>query len=163
MGLPKTTFRFVAPLSSMDAAFLKSALFVPKEIVSQLPGGRIRVKGTMNGAPFSLALLHLKDGSRYFAVSAALRKAARMKAGDQVSVSFKLVDPDRLHVPEELQAVLSQDADALHAWEKLTLGYQRSLIHYITSVKNVDSRIQRALELTARAKAGLLRGAKKKS
>jgi len=117
------------------------------------------VKGTFNGAPFALAVQHLRDGSRYFSVSAALRKAAGIKKeGDPVTVSFKIVDPDRLDIPEELEAVLLQDDLARKAWEKLTTGYQRSLIHYITSVKNVDSRIKRALDLLNRAKAGLLFG-----
>ena len=59
-------------------------------------------------------------------------------------------------------AVLSQDDAGKEAWDKLTTGYQRSLIHYITSVKNVDSRIKRALDLINRAKAGALHGQQKK-
>ena len=50
----------------------------------------------------------------------------------------------------------------MKAWEELTTGYQRSLIHYITSVKNVDSRIKRSIELLERAKAGLLAVQKRK-
>ena len=84
-----------------------------------------------------------------------------MKLGDIVKVNFKIVDADKLDVPEELEAVLSQDDDARKAWQKLTTGYRRSLIHYVTSVKNVDSRIKRALDLLNRAKAGLLQGQKK--
>ena len=59
-------------------------------------------------------------------------------------------------------AVLSQDGEGKDAWDKLTTGYQRSLIHYVTSVKNVDSRIKRALDLVNRAKLGLLHGQRTK-
>jgi uncharacterized protein YdeI (YjbR/CyaY-like superfamily) len=135
---------------------------LPEEIIEQLPKGRVRVKGTFNGAPFSLAVQHLKDGKYYFSVSAPLRKAARIKPGEKGEVTFKIVDPDKIEIPEELEAVLAQDDLAMKAWKKLTTGYQRSLIHYVTSVKNVDSRIKRSLQLMEKAKAGLLHGAKNK-
>ena len=162
MALQENTFRFQTRLSEIDAALIKTAIFLPENVVRQLPKGRIRVKGTFNDAPFALAVQHLKDGSRYFSVGAPLRKAAKIKVGDSVQVAFNIVDPNKLDVPEELEAVLEQDDLARKAWDKLTTGYQRSLIHYITSVKNVDSRIKRSLDLLNRAKAGLLHGQKKK-
>ena len=154
-------FYFEARLSDIDGRFIKTAIFLPENIIRKLPKGRIRVKGTFNAAPFALAVQNLKDGSRYFSVGAPLRRAAKMKLGDTVKVNFKIVDADKLDIPEELEAVLSQDDDARKAWQNLTTGYQRSLIHYVTSVKNVDSRIKRALDLLNRAKAGLLHGQKK--
>ncbi len=162
MGLRKTTFRFSAPLSPIKAVFLNSAIFLPEKVIAQLPEGRVRVKGTFNGAPFALAVQHLKDGSRYFSVSAHLRKAAGVEIGDKVDVSFRLVDRDKVDIPQELKAVLVQDQKAMEVWKSLTPGYQRSLILYVTSVKNIDSRIDRALRLMERAKAGLLQGQKRK-
>ena len=162
MPAPRMTFRFRTTLSEIEGLFIKTAIFLPEEIIHALPKGRVRVKGTMNSAAFALAVQHLKDGSRYFSVSAPLRKAAGIRMGDPVEVYFQLVDPDKLDMPEELEAVLDQDELAREAWDKLTTGYQRSLIHYITSVKNVDSRIKRSIDLLNRARAGLLHGQKKK-
>ena len=159
--MPARTFQFETKLSEISTALIKTAIFLPEKIIRQLPSGRVRVKGTFNNAGFSLAVLHLKDGSRYFSVSAALRRAAKIRVGDPVRVNFKIVNPDKLDIPEELQAILAQDDDARKAWEKLTTGYRRSLIHYVTSVKNVDSRIKRSLDLLNKAKAGLLHGQKK--
>lgn len=161
MGQLKT-FHFDTRLSEIDGVLIKTAIFLPAEIVRKLPKGRIRTKGTFNDAEFALAVQNLKDGSRYFSVGAPLRKAARIKLGDRVKVSFRIVDADALDIPEELMAVLSQDDAGKKAWDKLTTGYQRSLIHYITSVKNVDSRINRALDLVNRAKSGLLHGQRTK-
>lgn len=158
----KSSFRFQTSLAPIKAPFLKTAIFLPAEIIRQLPKGRVRVKGTFNGAPFALAVQHLKDGSRYFAVSAPLRKAAGIDLGDKVAVAFKTVDPDNVEIPEELEAVLAQDDRAREAWDKLTKGYQRGLIHYVTSVKNIDSRISRAIDTLNRAKAGMLQGQKKR-
>lgn len=159
MPASKARFRFQTTLAPIEAPFMKTAIYLPGDVIRQLPKGRVRVKGTCNGAPFALAVQHLKDGSRYFSVSAALRKSAGIrKVGDRVVVTFKIVDPDELEIPEEMEAVLAQDDLAREAWEKLTIGYKRSLIIYITSVKNVDSRIARSLDLLSRAKAGLLHG-----
>lgn len=158
---PNKQFKFETILSEIDSMLVKTVIYLPPKVVKALPPGRLRVKGTFNGAPFALAVQHLKDGSRYFSVSAPLRKIAHLRVGGAVAVAFKIVDPDSLDIPEELEAVLSQDDEARKAWDELTTGYQRSLIHYVTSVKNVDSRIKRSIELLNRAKAGLLHGQKK--
>jgi hypothetical protein len=164
MAKPKSTstFTFKTTLSSIKGGLIHSVVYLPQEIVEQLPKGRLRTKGTLNGIPFALAPQYQKDGSRFFTVNAALKKAAKIKEGSRVEVTFKLVSPDLLDVPEELEAVLAQDEEAMTAWNNLTIGYQRSLIHYVTSVKNVDSRIKRSLELMEKAKFGQLAGAKKK-
>ena len=162
MPKTRTSFRFKTTLAPIKAPFLKTAIYLPDEVIRQLPKGRVRVEGTFNGTPFSLAVQHLKDGSRYFSVSGPLRKAAGMELGDSVTVAFKLIDPDKLDIPEELEAILEQDEEARKAWDTLTRGYQRGLILYVTSVKNVDSRIRRALDLLNRAKAGLLHGQQRK-
>ena len=66
------TFRFDTRLSEIDGVLIKTAIFLPEEIIRKLPTGRIRVKGTFNDAPFALAVQNLKDGSRYFSVGGPL-------------------------------------------------------------------------------------------
>lgn len=156
MGKGKPAFQFSTTLSNSKGNFISTVIYLPHGIVDMLPKGRIRAKGTMNGAAFALAPQYKKDGSRFFTVSATLRKAAKIKAGDKVDVIFKLVDKDEIEIPEELEAVLSQDEKAKRAWEKLTSGRQRDVIIYVTSVKNTDSRISRALQSIEKVKAGLL-------
>jgi hypothetical protein len=158
---PTPTFSFKSILATMKGGLIHSVVYLPEEIIEQLPKGRVRTKGTINGIPFALAPQYKKDGSRFFTVNASLKKAAKIKEGSRVEVNFRLVDPDELDMPEELEAVLAQDEEAMIAWNNLTIGYQRSLILYVTSVKNVDSRIKRSLELMEKAKFGKLAGAKK--
>jgi uncharacterized protein YdeI (YjbR/CyaY-like superfamily) len=153
------TFKFEARLTRIDALFMQYILVLPDEVLERIDKkGRIRVKGTMNGAPFALAIQNLKTGERYFSVSAPLRKAAKIQLSVPVQVVFELVDENQLDVPEELLAVLEEDPEGKAAFEQLTTGYKRSLIHYITSVKNVDSRIKRAFELVQKAKYVQLHG-----
>lgn len=150
--MPKKEFKFKSRLSPIKGTFLNTVIYIPENVVKDLPKGRIRTKGTINGALFALAPQYKKDGSRYFAVSAALRKAAKINEGDLVEVRFMLVDPDIIEIPEEFAVALEQDEEAKEIWDTFTTGMQRSLIHYVTSVKNVDSRIKRSLELLQKAK-----------
>lgn len=130
--------------------------------MKELPPGRHRTKGTMNEAPFSLAIQYRKNGPSFFMVSASLRRAAKIKVGDLVNVSFTIVDPDKVELPEELEAVLEQDPEGATVWESFTPGVQRSLAHYVFSVKNVESRIKRALFLVDKAKQGAYSKPRKK-
>lgn len=156
MARGKTTFRFSTTLSSAKGNFIPTIIYLPKEIVDALPKGRIRTKGTINGVPFALAPQYKIDGSRFFTVSSRLRKSAKIKAGDNVEVVFKIVDKDEVEMPEELEAVLLQDDKAMSTWNELTSGMQRNVIIYVTAVKNVDSRISRALKSIEKVKAGVL-------
>ena len=112
------------------------------------------MQGAINGIPFNLAPRPLADGSRYLTIGNSLRKELKIKLGDPVVVEFVLVDPDLLEVPQELQAALDFDEDALRFWQQYSTGLQRSLVHYINSAKSTETKIKRALELTAHMKAG---------
>ena len=156
------TYSFAERITRIDGLYMSYILIIPQEIIEKINSkGRVRVEGTMNGAPFALAIQNLKTGEKYFSTSNALRRAAKIQLSVPVEVKFHLVDPNKLDIPEELEAVLDEDQEGKEAFEKLTTGYKRSLIHYITSVKNVDSRVKRALELIERAKIGDLYGQRK--
>lgn len=157
------SYQFTASLEAIHEALKSTVVFLPEAIIKKLPAGRIRTKGTMNGTPFDLAVQYKKDGGRYFVVGGILRRAAGLKEGDRVTVVFHLTDPNKLVIPEELEAVLEQDDEARKVWDTFTLGYQRSLVYYITSVKNSDSRIKRALEIAGKAKIRALSGQQAKA
>ena len=161
--MKEKSYQFTATLEAVHEALKSTVVFLPEAIVKKLPAGRIRTKGTMNGAPFDLAVQYKKDGSRYFTVGGILRRAAKLKEGDRVTVVFHLTDPDKLGIPEELDAVLEQDDEFRKVWDTFTLGYQRSLVYDITSVKNSDSRIKRALEIAGKAKIRALSGQQAKA
>jgi hypothetical protein len=161
MPKPKSSFRFTTTLVAVKGSLMPVVIFLPQEITEALPKGRVRTKGTINGIPFALAPQYKKDGSRFFSINTAIRRAAKIKVGDKVEVQFKLVDFEKVDIPEELEAVLAQDDRAMEAWETFTIGMQRSLIHYVTSVKNVDSRIKRALAIMEKAKTRSLTVQKK--
>jgi len=154
-------YTFETRLKRVHDSHVDTIIVVPDKIIKSLPvEGRVRTKGTFNKTPFALAIQFKKDGTRYFSFSASLRRKARLGSGDPVKVRFWIVDPDEVDVPEELQAVLGQDLEAMKAWKSFTPGLQRGLAHYVNAVKNVDSRIKRALEIMEKAKYGQLHAQK---
>lgn len=147
------TYTFTTRLKTVHGSFTHTIIVVPDDIMDKLPEkGRVRAKGTFNKTPFALGIQYKKDGTRYFMVSAQLRRQAKLASGDPVDVSFRLVDAKVVDIPEELEAVLEQDDKAMKVWQTFTPGLQRGLAHYVNSVKNVDSRVKRALEIMEKAK-----------
>jgi len=158
----KQQFSFEASLIEYDDTLVNTVVELPATIIKKLPKGRVRVEGKLNNIPFNLGVQFKKSGARYLSISQAMRKAGKLKPGDKVKVRFDLVDPDKLELPEEMEAVLSQDDVGAKLWSKLTVGLQRSLVHYINSTKNVDLRIERALYLINKVKAGAYNSRMKK-
>ena len=146
-------FRFKGILEILDSNPSYTMISIPSEIISKFPEkGRLRTIGTLNGAKFSLAIQGRKNGTGFFMIGSALRRDAKITKGDPVEVEFSLCDPDFLELPEELQEVLEQDEEAGKIFYGMTVGMQRSLAHYVSGVKNTDSRIKRALELAFKMK-----------
>jgi hypothetical protein len=147
------SFKFSAILEDVEAMFISSVIYIPATVMKELPKNRVRVKGKINGAPFALAVQYRKEGRSFFVVSKPLRKAAQIEPGQKATVEFTIVS-DKVEIPEEMLAVLAQDDEGAKKWKQLTTGLQRSLCHYVTGVKNVDSRIKRALMLINKVKQG---------
>ncbi len=151
------SYRFQGILKILDSNPSYTMVTIPSEIISELPeSGRLRTLGKMNGAEFSLAIQGRKNGNGFFMVGSALRRAAKITTGDPVEIEFSLTDPDFLELPEELKEVMEQDEEAGKIFFGMTVGMQRSLAHYVSSVKNTDSRIKRALELAYKMKTETL-------
>lgn len=142
----KNTFYFAATLEKVKINLIRTVIFMPVDVVLQLPKGRLRVNGLMNGAPFSLSIQYRKDGTRYFPVSSMLRRAAKIQPGDVVDITFTIVEPDKVEIPEELETTaLHRNAEASKVQPVSPLR------HYIHAVKQIDSRIRRAIEAVQKA------------
>lgn len=60
-----------------------------------------------------------------------------------------------VEMPEEFQAVLDSDPEAMQWFEDLSDGKKRSLIYYIIRFKNQQTRIDKALIITENLKLGI--------
>jgi hypothetical protein len=140
--------KFTAELEASAEAAGWHFIPVPREIGERFPtdGKSRRVVCTINGKETIQCAL-MPGGERFvILVNKRIRTSLGIVAGDTVKLS---VVPDTskygLPMPEEFAEVLAQDPDGDKLFHALTPGKQRSLIFVVTSGKDVDRRIHRAL------------------
>ena len=129
---------------------------VPPEVVDALGAGkRPPVQVSLNGHAYRSTIAPM--GGRYLLpVSAAVRSAAGVSAGDRLDVKVELdSQPRTVAAPDDLAAELDRDPALRVAWEKLAFTHQREHVEAIESAKKPETRRRRlakALEMI-RAKA----------
>jgi hypothetical protein len=108
--------------------------------------GSRRVVCTINGKEtFQCALLP-SDGNFVIVVNKA--KRTRLGIAEGVKITVELARDESkygLPMPAELKEVLKQDRIGDKLFHKLTPGKQRSILHWVGQVKDIDKRIHTAL------------------
>lgn len=100
---------------------------------------RLRVEADVSGIPVKGAWQPAR-GRWYLMLPKAPLKAAGLRIGSSVEVSFRVLPQDDVDVPEELAALLSRKAGVRAAWQALSAGKQRGLAYLIASAKRVETR-----------------------
>lgn len=128
-----------------------TGISVPDSIVEGLGGGRRpRVAVSFNGHTFQTSLGTM-DGQITIPVSAAVRSAAGVQAGDRLDVEIALsTQPVQVAVPDELTTALAADPDARAFFDRLTPSQQRGYTDWIEQAKTSPTR-QRRLDQTMTA------------
>ena len=102
------------------------------------------------------AILTKKELGYYIRLGKSTVKKLKVKAGDTIKVSIAAdLTPFQFELPEELAEVLATDLQANHVFEKLSPGNQRSIIYLVSLLKSTDKRIERALRIAEKLKAGI--------
>lgn len=123
-----------------------------------IANGNRRVICTINNAhTVHVALMYRKaEDDYYIYVGKALLKKAGLSAGEAIKIQLATDDSEyQFEMPEELAEVLATDADAHRIFHALTPGRQRGLIHLVAMVKKMDKKIERALRIADKIKAGI--------
>ncbi|MGI8811336.1 MAG: YdeI/OmpD-associated family protein [Pyrinomonadaceae bacterium] len=148
MAKTSNPVKFTAPLETSEYAAGWHFISVSREIGErfQTDGRTRRVVCTLNGKLSIQCALMPSGGSFFILVSKKVRTAVGIEAGDTVKLSL-VPDTSKygLPMPEEFAEALAQDLDGDRLFHILTPGKQRSLIFAVTSGKDVDRRIHRAL------------------
>jgi hypothetical protein len=153
---PKDTIVFKARIERMPGKGGWSFVEFPHD-VEQLYGTRaaVRVLGTFNKLPMDRALMPSKSGYHLLIVSAEMRRKARVKEGDEVTIElWRNPEPDELELSEELAETLDFMPEFKAAWEKLTPGTRRGMHYWVSSGKSVETRAKRVAELLRRFESG---------
>ncbi len=124
------------------------SLQIDRKTVARLgfEGKYKRIVCTIKGTePFQCALMP-SGGNFFIIVNKQKRDAAGIKGGDVVDV---VIEKDEskygLPMPEEFREVLDQDPEGDRLFHALTPGKQRSLLHHLGTVRDIDHRIHQAL------------------
>ena len=156
-------YRFTAAVAALDDSpmFVHHCLPVPPAIAAEMKVRRLRrLTGTLNGRPFNLAL-HGRAGEeeRILLLSRQTLRDLKAGPGDAITVVCEPdAAPDEVALPEELAEVFDQEPEAAGRFHALTPGRRRSLVHYVSSAKGVDTRIKRALDLAYKLRTNTLYG-----
>jgi len=140
---------FKAPILKFEWDMWSYYLAVPKEIADQFIDDKDRrVICTINNTqPMHSALMPKGDIYSIYVKKDFMKKNG-IEEGDEVTVKLeKDVSEYGMQVPESFLVLLEQDAEGALLFHELTKGKQRTLIHLVGKVKNVDSQLAKGLAI----------------
>ena len=117
---------------------------VPPSVVEELGGGRRpAVLVTLRGHTYRTTVASM--GGRFLIpVSADVRAAAGVAAGDELDVGIELdAAPRTVEVPADLAAALAADPAAQSAWSALAYTHQKEWVRSISEAKKPETRQRR--------------------
>jgi Domain of unknown function (DUF1905)/Bacteriocin-protection, YdeI or OmpD-Associated len=148
---PMDAFDFTATLEDSGNNLWTAHVPVPDLIAKTLLAqGAKRVVCTLQGGAlrFQCGLVPYGEGRYGIMVNKKLRDQLGIRPGSLVAVSLEPDnDPYGLPMPEELRAVLDSDPEGDERFHQLTPGKIRTMMYFVSSVKNSDKRIIRALTI----------------
>lgn len=123
-------------------------LRVPADIVAAL-GPTRRVEGEMNDHPINLALTRAPLCPDVFAwAGQSLLTRIGIAPDDPLEVRLRPAPDDAVYVPDDLRLAL-RDGDATAAWDGLTPGKQRGLLHPLNTARTAPTRAKGIAALIA--------------
>jgi len=106
--------------------------------------GHVPVVCQLNGQAFESSLIPKGDGTHRLALNGAMRKHARVAAGDTVEISLAIDTASREQtLPEDLAEALREN-DLLEAFEHWQPSKRRMLLAWIKEAKAEETRLRRA-------------------
>lgn len=123
---------------------------VPPEVVEALGGGgRIPVRVIINGVEYASTMGTWKGETR-IPVSAEIRSAAGVAAGDTIEVDVVRDDePRTVDVPDDLQVALGTDPAVQAGFAALSYSNQRRHVLSVTSARTAEARERRIVAVVA--------------
>jgi len=130
--------------TTVAASGNNTGIVVPGEVINQLgAGNRPPVIVNVNDHEYRNTVA-VMGGKHMISVSAAVRKATGLKAGDPIRVTLTVADTPRdVNVPADLAAALAADDRAGAFFVKLSNSMQRYHIDNINAAKSDETRLRR--------------------
>ncbi len=109
---------------------------------------RLRIEADVSGVPVKGAWQPAR-GKWYLMLPKDGLKAAGLRVGSSVEVSFRVSPQDDVDIPNELAALLAAKVRVRKAWERLSSGKQRGLAYMVASAKRAETRAARVAKVEA--------------
>ena len=130
-------------------------LYISPAIVQAL-GGKfsMRLLCTVNSQiTFQCGLVSLGEGAAYISINQKRMKQLGVEVGDTVTVKLEKDESEYgVEVPEELTELFAQDDEGFERFKFLPAGKQRYILNHVSSVKDSQKRIERAVLLITNLK-----------
>jgi hypothetical protein len=137
---PKVAFR--TTLKSEESGEL-ALIEVPGDVRAVFGKARPPVVATVAKYAFRTTIM-VYGGKSYIGVRKSHRDAAKLEAGQTISVAIELDDaPRTVAPPKELAAAMKKDAKARAAWDALSFTHQREHAEAIEGAKKPETRAAR--------------------
>jgi antitoxin component of MazEF toxin-antitoxin module len=132
-----------------------TGIVVPPEVIEQLGAGkRPAVLVKVNGYEYRNTV-GVMGGRFMISISAAVRKATGLSAGDPIEVHLQVADsPREVTVPDDFAAALAADSDANAFFAKLSNSLQRYHVDNVNAAKSPETRTRRIEKAVALFQAG---------
>lgn len=136
-----------------------TVVLLPRSASSKLPSrGQVMIKGTVNGYEFQTALEPDGQGSHWFRVDNALRKAAGLSPGGNTELAIESTkewtEPD---VPADIARALTVNRKAHDIWVSITPMARREWIRWIRSTNSTETRKRRIEVACSKMEKGMRR------
>jgi Bacteriocin-protection, YdeI or OmpD-Associated/Domain of unknown function (DUF1905) len=132
-----------------------TGITVPTEVVEALAAGKkTAVSVTLNGYTYRSSIASM-GGEFKIPVSAEVREAADVKAGDEVSVELALdTAPREVAVPDDFAAALGAEPAAQATFERISYSEKRWFVLGIEDAKTPETRQRRLDKAIERLREG---------
>jgi len=144
--------RFQATLERLPGALGWTIVRLPFDATKAWPNrNRMRVKGTINGAPIRTSLLGLSEGGQMLLINKQMQKQAQVYLGGTAEIVLEPDLEERIPtVPPELAKLLKQERSLKKFYESLNPSARSDIAKHISQPKSPDSRTRRAEQLAER-------------
>ena len=136
---PSATFE-----TTVAASGNNTGIEVPAEAIELLEAGRRPpVLVNVNGYEYR-STVAVMGGKYLIAISAAVREATGLSAGDPIRVTLRLAEgPRKVDVPADIAEALAADPEAAAFFARLSNSLQRYHVENINSAKAAETRQRR--------------------
>src|SRR3954454_9370835 len=141
--------------TTLAGSATKTGIVVPEQSIAELGAGkRPAVHVDLNGYSYR-STVAVMGGQYMVGVSAAVRDATGLRAGDSVRVTLTVADTPRdVDVPADFAAALAADAAAAAFFPTLSNSLQRYHVDTINEAKTAETRHRRIDKAVALFRAG---------